>query len=197
MPDEITSKQILPIPSQRSNISPGATITSIYVERSVKTYAIPEHELDSLGLLNSYVALWSSIGTGFLFLVLDCIYSNLLSSTPLPVEAKKLNYLFGAIAVAAYAAACITHVMKKSRITKIKEESGDAGLHPAERVLDNELARQAMTIASVILAAMTVPLFRTTPVEGDASLIPYGVFCVIGSIVFGFIVWRSRRPKNP
>ncbi|BCX48149.1 hypothetical protein HAHE_20570 [Haloferula helveola] len=49
---------------------------AIHCYRKVKTYPIQEHELSALDESNSNFTLWASLGTGFIFLSIGCVWDT-------------------------------------------------------------------------------------------------------------------------
>jgi hypothetical protein len=139
------------------SVNTGALLTPVYAERLVKTYAIPEHELDSIGLLNNQVALWSSLGTGFMFLVCSCIWDITAAKEELAAASKNVPYLLGGISLACYAFAGLHYISKRNRINKIKQSAGD--VTSAARTIVGPSAtnfRQLFAVIGVILLLSTI-----------------------------------------
>lgn len=176
-----------------SSTTAGATITSIYVERSVRTYAIPEHELDSIGLLNNQVALWSSLGTGFVFLVLSCIWDFTSAQEPLPDKATNMAYLFGGIAIVCYVSAGLHYWAKRNRITKIKQSAGGEPSKAREIVGPSAMAfRRLFAAIAVILLLSTIQSGVEAISAASAGNIGMALLYLVGLSAVALVLWYTR-----
>lgn len=90
----------------------GSKLTSVYVERKVKVYAVHEPELDSISLLNTASLGLFSIASFFLSVAVRDGFTQEMWSDPTSWFSGSL-YFFGIVVL----------VFKKNIVKKIKEQS--------------------------------------------------------------------------
>ena len=123
-------------PSRSGNLR-ASRYTTLHGERVVKIYSVQEHELTSIGLCNTNVAIWCSVGSGGLSLIGACIWS-MTTATDYPSRAAVTFVIFVAIVtIVAFFLACWFHRMKANQIQKIQAEtvipsSDNSGEDPPE-----------------------------------------------------------------
>lgn len=101
----------------------GAVYQPLHVGRKVKIYPIQEHELNTIGVHNSQVALWSSIGTSAVVLIVSCIWDEIQNSEPVSGGAVGFMILCGLAALVSGVLAWRANSAKKSQLQAILEET--------------------------------------------------------------------------
>ena len=69
---------------------PGATVTTVYLEREVKAYAVQEHELETLSMMNSLASAFFAI-SAFLLSAAISVWVNALFYETMPPRAEVAN----------------------------------------------------------------------------------------------------------
>jgi hypothetical protein len=77
----------LPTPSISVQSPSGATVTTVYLEREVKAYAIQEHEFETLSMMNSLSSAFFAIGA-FLLSAAISVWVNALFYETMPPTAE-------------------------------------------------------------------------------------------------------------
>lgn len=100
----------------------GAVYRAIHVSRTVKTYPIQEHELDSLDDLGRNSTLWTSIGWGALAFLANCVWSSVQSPSLPSMGQAAFMLLLLAVGIVALIVGSRYAKRRKSRLAKIMEE---------------------------------------------------------------------------
>jgi polyferredoxin len=69
---------------------PGATVTTVYLEREVKAYAVQEHELETLSMMNTLASVFFAT-SAFLLSAAISVWINALFYEAMPPKAEVAN----------------------------------------------------------------------------------------------------------
>jgi len=100
----------------------GCILQTINTTRSVKAYAIQEHELYSLDDLGRNSKLWTAIGAALFSFSASCFWSISQSTTTVEAGSKALATVLMAISIVAFGAGAFYGRKRKSRLEKIISE---------------------------------------------------------------------------
>lgn len=103
----------------------GALYQPLYTKRSVKTYAIQEHELDSLDDMVGNSKLWTSIGTGTASFAASCAWGMSQASTASSNGSKAFVALLFVVSAASFYKGHLYDKSRKTRLEKIIAQCKD------------------------------------------------------------------------
>ncbi len=113
-------------PSKLAARARGASVRHLYVTREVKTYAIQENEIRTLGALGTLATIFWSVGSGALSLGLSMRVNSILQVQivkPNQELASTLMWIFFVIAAVCYGVAIILALSRHSIWNTIRRES--------------------------------------------------------------------------
>jgi len=103
----------------------GAVYHPLHIGRQVKIYPIQEHELRTIGVFNSMMVLWCSVGSSAIALLLSCIWDMLLSADPAGAPAVLFAVACAIVAVISFCLAMYFRKNKSDFLEQILKETED------------------------------------------------------------------------
>ncbi len=127
MPEYTDETAAIQPSGSNEGVTQGATIIPTYAQRFMTSYAVTDHELDTLSLANTGAVFCWSVAT-FLLGVASSIWIGVALVSPISETAKLLSAILAPVlavlAVALIAAAVVLRKYRKTQVDRIKAQSG-------------------------------------------------------------------------